>query len=163
VGVQSIFFFLYLGPFGAGLCEAGKGHYYPITATDSGLKSDFSIFSPYQLYPCEMAALPISRGEHQFYLSIDDNPKMSFPRRRDSVGCATRCSPIQSQVTRVQKRNLHTLRFYDISTIRDYTSVFLRKLPGRCRRIVWQESIQDVIKYSHEKPVICRLEKLLAA
>jgi len=31
------------------------------------------------------------------------------------------------------------------------------------RRIVWQENIQDVIKYSHEKPVIRRLEKLLAA
>jgi len=31
------------------------------------------------------------------------------------------------------------------------------------RRTVWQENVQDVIKYSHEKPVIRRLEKLLAA
>jgi len=31
------------------------------------------------------------------------------------------------------------------------------------RRIIWQENVQDVIKHSHEKPVIRRLEKLLAA
>lgn len=37
------------------------------------------------------------------------------------------------------------------------------KLKERMRRIVWQENVQDVIKYSHEKPVIRRLEKLLAA
>jgi len=39
----------------------------------------------------------------------------------------------------------------------------ISKLKDRMRRIVWQESVQDVIKYSHEKPVIRRLEKLLAA
>jgi len=37
------------------------------------------------------------------------------------------------------------------------------KLKDRMRRVVWQENVQDVIKYSHEKPVIRRLEKLLAA
>ena len=37
------------------------------------------------------------------------------------------------------------------------------KLKERMRRIVWQENVQDVIKYSHEKPVIRRLEKLLVA
>jgi len=37
------------------------------------------------------------------------------------------------------------------------------KLKDRMRRIVWQENVQDVVKYSHEKPVIRRLEKLLAA
>ena len=38
----------------------------------------------------------------------------------------------------------------------------ISKLKDRMRRIVWQENVQDVIKYSHEKPVIRRLEKLLA-
>ena len=37
------------------------------------------------------------------------------------------------------------------------------KLKERMRRIVWQENVKNVIKYSHEKPVIRRLEKLLAA
>jgi len=39
----------------------------------------------------------------------------------------------------------------------------ISKLKDRTRRIVWQENVQDVIKHSHEKPVIRRLEKLLAA
>ena len=39
----------------------------------------------------------------------------------------------------------------------------ISKLKDRMRRIVWQENVQDVIKHSHEKPVIRRLEKLLAA
>jgi len=39
----------------------------------------------------------------------------------------------------------------------------ISKLKGRMRRIVWQENVQNVIKYSHEKSVIRRLEKLLAA
>jgi len=39
----------------------------------------------------------------------------------------------------------------------------ISKLKGRMRQIVWHENVQDVIKYSHEKPVIRRLEKLLAA
>jgi len=29
--------------------------------------------------------------------------------------------------------------------------------------VIWQENVQEVIKHSHEKPVIRRLEKLLAA
>jgi hypothetical protein len=39
----------------------------------------------------------------------------------------------------------------------------ISKLKERMRWVVWQENVQDVIKYSHEKPVIRRLEKLLAA
>jgi len=31
------------------------------------------------------------------------------------------------------------------------------------RRIIWQEAVEDVVQHSHEKPVIRRLEKLLAA
>jgi SRSO17 transposase len=39
----------------------------------------------------------------------------------------------------------------------------ISRLKARMRQIVWQENVQDVIKHSHEKPVIRRLEKLLAA
>ena len=39
----------------------------------------------------------------------------------------------------------------------------ISKLKDRMRQIVWQENVKDVVKYSHEKPVIRRLEKLLAA
>jgi hypothetical protein len=31
------------------------------------------------------------------------------------------------------------------------------------RQVVWQEALEDVVKHSHEKPVLRRLEKLLAA
>jgi hypothetical protein len=31
------------------------------------------------------------------------------------------------------------------------------------RQIVWLEAVEDVVKHSHEKPVLRRLEKLLAA
>ena len=34
---------------------------------------------------------------------------------------------------------------------------------ARMRQIVWREAIEDVVKHSHEKPVLRRLEKLLAA
>ena len=39
----------------------------------------------------------------------------------------------------------------------------ISQLKDRMRRMVWQENVQDVIKHSHEKRVIRRLEKLLAA
>jgi len=39
----------------------------------------------------------------------------------------------------------------------------ISQLKDRMRRIVWQEAVEDVVKHSHEKPVIRRLEKLLAA
>ena len=39
----------------------------------------------------------------------------------------------------------------------------ISKLKESMHRIIWQENLKDVIKYSHEKPVIRRLEKLLVA
>ena len=51
-----------------------------------------------------------------------------------------------------QKKTKKVLRLEPISQLKD-----------KMRRIVWQENVQDVIRYSHEKPVIRRLEKLLAA
>jgi SRSO17 transposase len=39
----------------------------------------------------------------------------------------------------------------------------ISKLKASLHQMVWQENIKDVVKYSHEKSVIRRLEKLLAA
>jgi len=39
----------------------------------------------------------------------------------------------------------------------------ISKLKESMHQIVWQENVKDVVRYSHEKPVIRRLEKLLAA
>jgi SRSO17 transposase len=39
----------------------------------------------------------------------------------------------------------------------------ISQLKTRMRQAVWQEAIEDVVKHSHEKPVLRRLEKLLAA
>ncbi|MFH1614900.1 MAG: transposase [Planctomycetota bacterium] len=71
------------------------------------------------------------------------------------VDCAYACLThvgIKTYRAQGQNKSKKVLRLEPISKLKD-----------RVRRIVWQENIQDVIKYSHEKPVIRRLEKLLAA
>ena len=37
------------------------------------------------------------------------------------------------------------------------------QLKARMRQAVWREAVEDVVKHSHEKPVLRRLERLLAA
>lgn len=39
----------------------------------------------------------------------------------------------------------------------------ISELKARMRQIVWQEAVEDVVRHSHEKPVIRRMEQLLAA
>jgi SRSO17 transposase len=39
----------------------------------------------------------------------------------------------------------------------------IRRLKADLQRAVWQEAVKDVVKVSHERPVLRRLEKLLAA
>jgi len=51
-----------------------------------------------------------------------------------------------------QHKNTKVLRLEPISSLKQ-----------KMLQIFWQENVKDVIKYSHEKPVIRRLEKLLAA
>jgi len=71
------------------------------------------------------------------------------------VDCAYACLThmgIKAQCAKGQDKSKNVLRLEPIS-----------KLKEAMRRIVWQENVKDVIKYSHEKPVIRRLEKLLAA
>jgi SRSO17 transposase len=71
------------------------------------------------------------------------------------VDCAYACLThmgIKAYRAQGQNKTKRVLRLESISKLKD-----------RMRRIVWKENVQDVIKYSHEKPVIRRLEKLLAA
>jgi SRSO17 transposase len=71
------------------------------------------------------------------------------------VDCAYACLThlgLKAQRAQGQNKSKKVLRLEPISKLKD-----------RMRRTVWQENVQDVIKYSHEKPVIRRLEKLLAA
>jgi SRSO17 transposase len=71
------------------------------------------------------------------------------------VDCAYACLThlgLKAQCAQGQNKSKKVLRLEPVSKLKD-----------RMRRIVWQENVQDVIKYSHEKPVIRRLEKLLAA
>ena len=39
----------------------------------------------------------------------------------------------------------------------------ISQLKARMRQIVWREALEDVARHSHEKPVLRRLERLLAA
>ena len=71
------------------------------------------------------------------------------------VDCAYACLThvgIKTYRAQGQNKTKNVLRLESISKLKD-----------RMLRIVWQENVEDVIKYSHEKPVIRRLEKLLAA
>ncbi len=71
------------------------------------------------------------------------------------VDCACACLThmgIKAYRAQGQNKSKKVLRLEPISKLRD-----------RMRRIVRQENVQDVIKYSREKSVIRRLEKLLAA
>ena len=71
------------------------------------------------------------------------------------VDCAYACLThlgIEAQRAQGQIKNDKVLRLEPIS-----------KLKESMHQIAWQENIKCVVKYSHEKPVIRRLEKLLAA
>jgi len=70
------------------------------------------------------------------------------------VDCAYACLThvgIKTCRAQGQNKSKKVLRLEPISRLKD-----------RMRQIVWQENVKDVVKYSHEKPVIRRLEKLLA-
>jgi len=71
------------------------------------------------------------------------------------VDCAYACLTHLGILTRRaqgQTKNNKVLRLEPIS-----------KLKETMHRIIWQDNVKDVVKYSHEKPVIRRLENLLAA
>ena len=59
---------------------------------------------------------------------------------------------LKAQRAQGQNHTKKVLRLEPISQLKD-----------RMRRTIWQEAVKDVVKHSHEKPVIRRLEKLLAA
>ena len=71
------------------------------------------------------------------------------------IDCAYACLThvgIEAQRAQGQTKKNKVLRLEPIS-----------KLKESMHQIVWQENVKYVVKYSHEKPVIRRLEKLLAA
>jgi len=56
---------------------------------------------------------------------------------------------------RAQGQTKHTKKVLQLEPI--------SQLKDRMRQVIWQEAVKDVVKHSHEKPVIRRLENLLAA
>ncbi len=71
------------------------------------------------------------------------------------VDCAYACLThvgIEAQRAQGQTKETNALRLEPLSILKQ-----------RMRQMVWQENAKDVIKHSHEKPAIRRLEKLLAA
>ena len=71
------------------------------------------------------------------------------------VDCAYACLThlgIRIQSAQGRRKNAKVLRLEPVSVLKDCM-----------RRMIWKENVQYVIKFSHEKKVIRRLEKLLAA
>ena len=68
-----------------------------------------------------------------------------------AYACLTRLA-LDGRDEQGQHKNDKVLRLRPIS-----------QLKARMRQIVWREAVEDVVKHSHEKPVLRRLEKLLAA
>ena len=71
------------------------------------------------------------------------------------VDCAYACLThlaLKDQAAQGKKNKTKVLRLPPIS-----------QLKTRMRQLAWREAMVDIIKHSHEKPVIRRLEKLLAA
>jgi SRSO17 transposase len=68
-----------------------------------------------------------------------------------AYACLTRLA-LDGRDEQGQRKNQKVLRLPPIS-----------RLQTRMRQAVWQEALEDVIKHSHDKPVLRRLERLLAA
>lgn len=71
------------------------------------------------------------------------------------VDCAYACLThlgIKTHGAQGQNKNARVLSLEPISKLKEHMC-----------QTVWQENVKDVVKHSHEKPVIRRLEKLLAA
>jgi len=68
-----------------------------------------------------------------------------------AYACLTRLA-LDGRDEQGQRKNGKVLRLPPIS-----------ELKARMRQIVWREAVEDVTKHSHEKPVLRRLERLLAA
>jgi len=92
------------------------------------------------------------------YLGLGDYRVLRYQavaRHLCLVDCAYACLThvgIEAQRAQGQTKDKKVLRLEPVS-----------KLKQRMSQMLWQENVKDVIKYSHEKPVIRRLEKLLAA
>jgi SRSO17 transposase len=92
------------------------------------------------------------------YLGLGDYRVLRYQavaRHLCLVDCAYACLThvgIQAQRAQGQAKKGKVLRLEPVSKLKQHVS-----------QMLWQENVKDVIKYAHEKPVIRRLEKLLAA
>ena len=68
-----------------------------------------------------------------------------------AYACLTRLA-LDGRDEQGQRKNDKVLRLPPIS-----------QLKARMRQLVWREAIKDVVKHTHERPVLRRLERLLAA
>ncbi len=92
------------------------------------------------------------------YLGLGDYRVLRYravARHLCLVDCAYACLThvgIQAQRAQGQMKDRKVLRLEPVG-----------KLKQRMSQMLWQENVKEIIKYSHEKPVIRRLEKLLVA
>jgi hypothetical protein len=68
-----------------------------------------------------------------------------------AYACLTRLA-LDGRDEQGQRKNEKVLRLPPIS-----------QLKARMRQVAWREAVEDVVKHSHERPVLRRLERLLAA
>jgi hypothetical protein len=68
-----------------------------------------------------------------------------------AYACLTRLA-LNGRDEQGQRKNEKVLRLPPIS-----------QLKARMRQIVWREALEDVVKHTHDKPVLRRLERFLAA
>jgi hypothetical protein len=131
----------------------GQRDYRSIVTND--LKSDMkTIVADY----LKRWAIELLIKEQKQHLGLGDYRLLRYRavvRHLHLVDCAYAClTHLGIQIPNEKGRTKHTkvLQLKTISFLKD-----------RMRRIVLQENVKSVIRYSHERPVIRRLEKLLAA
>ena len=84
-------------------------------------------------------------------LSRASSPSLRVTRPAIAYACLTHLA-LSEHRAQGQYNKKNVLRLPPIS-----------QLKGRMRQVVWQRAVEDVVKHAHEKPVLRRLEKLLAA
>jgi len=103
-------------------------------------------------------AIELLIKEEKQHLGLGDyrvKRRQAVVRHLALVDCAYACLThlaLAEQRAQGQCKNKNLLHLPSIS-----------QLKGRMRQAVWQEAVEDVVRHAHEKPVLRRLEKLLAA
>ena len=88
--------------------------------------------------------------QHSILVPASIHHLCDFGAYEEGYACLTHLA-LKDQAAQGRKKN-RVLRLPTMS-----------QLKARMHHVVWQEAVDDVIKHNHERPVIRRLEKLLAA